>query len=165
MARATMRPHRGFRLMRELLSEVNEAAGRQRRVRTEAYAKRTCRLRVRKPAINDAWMSKRGSPRSKHECYARTFCNSHQHALVGRFRTDDVGLGGAIHLGQTVVVIARALVTWEVHQGKTGHMIPADPPTPTQWMPTRQSDHDRFPADVDPPQIARVFEGRQHEGD
>ena len=32
-------------------------------------------------------------------------------------------------------------------------------------MPTGQSDHDRFPADVDPPQIARVFEGCQHEGD
>ena len=107
----------------------------------------------------------RGSPRSKHECYARTFRHSHQHALVGRFRTDDVGLGGAIDLGHTAVVIAGALVTWEVHQRKTGDLIPADPPVPTQWMPTGQSDHDRFPADVDPPQIARVFEGCQHEGD
>ena len=126
-----MWPRRGFRLLRELLSEVDEAAGRQRRVRTEAYAKRACRLGVPEPAINDAWMSKRGSPRGKHECYARTFRNSHQHALVGRFRTDDVGLRGAIDLGHTAVVIARALVTWEVHQRKTGDLIPADPPVPT----------------------------------
>jgi arginase len=32
-------------------------------------------------------------------------------------------------------------------------------------MSTGQSDHDRFAADVDPPQLARVFEGRQHEDD